>query len=150
VDASHPGREEQVAAVNQLLEELDVQATPALLVLNKIDRLDGPSAPVAVRGSALPISAETGEGVEALLEAIELALRPVTVTHTLKIPYRDGSILALLYEHGRVLQREDAPDGSLVEVELPRHLAGLVVPYQVASHASPTRLLKAPARRSVR
>lgn len=149
VDASHPRREEQVAAVNQLLEELDVQTTPTLLVLNKIDRLDGQSVPVGARGSALPISAETGKGVEGLLDAIGQALRPTTATYTLRIPYRDGSILALLYEHGRVLQRRDSSDGSLVEVELPRHLAGLVLPYQVRSRPPSTRLLNAPARRRV-
>src|SRR5919201_1500017 len=41
VDASHPAAEEHMAAVDAMLAELGVADRPRLLVLNKIDRLDG-------------------------------------------------------------------------------------------------------------
>ena len=37
VDISHPGHEEQIAAVNQTLEEIGAADKPTIMVFNKID-----------------------------------------------------------------------------------------------------------------
>jgi GTP-binding protein HflX len=66
-DASHPERGQQDAAVEDLLEEVGVAATPRLRVWNKIDLLEPgererlPSGPADVA-----VSARNGEGLDSL------------------------------------------------------------------------------------
>ena len=75
VDASASNVEEQMAAVNQVLDDLDVSDKPLLLVANKIDAAtDEQRLELTRNRRAVPISAVTGEGCERLLEAIEYAL----------------------------------------------------------------------------
>jgi GTPase len=132
VDASHPGLEDQMAAVESLLAELELAERPTIVALNKVDRLDGEDAlrALAARFNAVALSARTGEGVESLLERIGQEFRPRAERMRLLIPYRDGPALALCYERGRVLARADLPEGIRVEVEVPRRLAGQLEGYR--------------------
>lgn len=133
VDASHPGLDDQVAAVESLLGELELGNRPAIVALNKVDRLDG-SAPLRVlleRFNGVAVSARTGEGIDRLLERIDLALRPRVARVRLHIPYRDGPALAFCYERGRVLTRTDEPDGISLEAELPRRLLARLDAYRL-------------------
>ena len=79
VDASSSNRDEQIAAVNGLLKEINADAIPQILVLNKID-LDNELALAADykrdeygRISRIRTSAKTGDG----LAFIRLALAEV-------------------------------------------------------------------------
>jgi GTPase len=132
VDASHPGLEEQMAAVESLLAELELAERPTIVALNKVDRLEGDSALQALtaRFNAVALSARTGEGVGTLLERIGQEFRPRAERMRLLIPYRDGPALALCYERGRVLARADLPEGIRVEVEVPRRLASQLEDYR--------------------
>ena len=132
VDASHPGLDEQMLAVDSLLAELDLGPRPTIVALNKVDRLDGGAALSALvdRFEGVALSARTGEGVDALLDRIELALRPGVERVRLCIPYRDGTALAHCYERGRVLARSDDADGIHIEVDLPPRLLAFVEPYR--------------------
>ncbi len=80
VDVNSPDRNEQVAAVNKLLEEIGADAIPQILILNKID-LNSLSTSTADYGRdeygrivRIRLSAKTGEGLAtvrlALAEAI--------------------------------------------------------------------------------
>ena len=136
VDASHPALDDQVEAVESLLGELDLSARPTIVVLNKVDRLEG--GPDAARGvverfDGVAVSALTGDGIEALLDRIDGALRPRVARLSLSIPYADGTALALCYDKGRVRRRSDEPDGIHLEVELPRRLAGSLDAYRVGT-----------------
>jgi len=132
VDASHPGIDEQMLAVDSLLAELDLGPRPTIVALNKVDRLDEGATLSALvdrfEGGAL--SARTGEGVDALLDRIDVALRPGVERVRLRIPYRDGTALAHCYERGRVLARSDDADGIRLEVELPPRLLAFVEHYR--------------------
>lgn len=134
LDASHPRAEEHMRAVEQLLGDLDVGDRPILLVLNKADRVADPHdlRRVGQESGGIPVSARTGAGLPELLAAIEVALRPRVGRVTLRIPYADGSALALCYRQGRVLRREDGESGVLLDVSLPRPLLGRVSAYRVA------------------
>jgi GTP-binding protein HflX len=134
-DASHPGLDEQMLAVDSLLSELELGPRPTIVALNKVDRLDGDAALSALvdRFQGVALSARTGEGVEALLDRIEGALRPGVKRVTLIIPYRDGTALAHCYERGRVLARSDDADGIHLDVELPPRLLAFVEPYRQTS-----------------
>ena len=134
VDASHPGLEEQMEAVDSLLGELELGNQPTIVALNKVDRLEADAALGALvdRFDAVAVSARTGEGMDALIDRIERALRPGVERVKLRIPYRDGTAIAHCYERGRVLSRSDDVDGIELEVELPRRLVGPLEPYRQA------------------
>jgi len=124
VDASHPGLDDQVGAVEALLAELELSERPTIVALNKVDRLEGEAVlrGLIERLNGVAISALTGEGIGALLERIDAAFRPRVERVTLFIPYRDGPALALCYEKGRVLRRSDEAEGIRLDAELPRRL----------------------------
>jgi GTPase len=132
VDASHPGLEEQMEAVDSLLRELELGNRPTIVALNKVDRLEADAALGALvdRFDGVAVSARTGQGMDALFDRIDRALRPGVERVKLRIPYRDGTALAQCYERGRVLSRSDDVDGIEVEVELPRRLLGPLEPYR--------------------
>ena len=70
VDAASPSRDEQIAAVNTVLEEIGAADVPQLVVFNQIDRVPGMS-PEVVRDSSgnilnIKVSALTGAGIDGL------------------------------------------------------------------------------------
>ncbi len=132
VDASHPSMDDHMAAVEALLKELEVIDRPTVLALNKVDRVERGAGleALAARRAGVPISAATGEGMPALLAAIEAAL-PAGEPVTLRIPHSDGTALALCYERGRVLTRADEADHVRLQLELPHDVMAGLAPYRV-------------------
>ena len=132
VDASHPGLDDQMAAVAQTLAELELSARRTIVVFNKVDRVEGeaPLRALLERENGVAVSALTGEGTDRLLDRIDHALRPGVERVTLRIPYSDGPALAVCYERGRVLSRSDDAEGIRLEVELPHRLLSPLSPYR--------------------
>jgi GTP-binding protein HflX len=86
VDASHPRREEQMAAVHAVLKELGVDDKPTLTVLNKSDQVRDTFALrdyVAHHHDSVYISALTGDGLPQLLDKIQDVLERVTTRPSL-------------------------------------------------------------------
>src|SRR5207248_7720935 len=84
-------------------------------VWNKVDRLDAEhrAALGAAPQPAIPVSALTGEGLDALREAIETRLARERRTVDLDLDGADGRALHWLYEHAEVMTRHDDPDGRI-------------------------------------
>ncbi len=134
VDVSHPQAREHMSAVYHVLEELGLEDRPVLMVMNKIDRLAEPNGlqrELGVEGG-VAVSARSGEGLDTLLARIGDAFRVTRSAFRLRVPYERGGILGPVYARGRVLGREDRPDGIWLDVEVPRALEGLVRPYRVS------------------
>jgi GTP-binding protein HflX len=75
VDAADPARNDQVRAVEALLHQLELSHKPRLLVWNKVDALPpGEAEALARAGDGMAVSAERGEGLDALLARAEGAL----------------------------------------------------------------------------
>jgi GTP-binding protein HflX len=75
VDASHPGYEQQIQAVDGLLADLGYGEMPRLLVFNKIDLLSTEDRDHVLAGrDAVAVSALRGVGVAELLARIDRAL----------------------------------------------------------------------------
>ena len=72
-DASHPDLLQQITSVETILEELELQHMPRILLLNKWDLLDVPARAELADAfpHAIPISARTGDGLKRLLEVLE-------------------------------------------------------------------------------
>ena len=121
-DISHPETAEQAADVQAIMESLGVsEGTPQIEVWNKLDRLDG-DARAALQTKAarlddvLTISAITGEGLEALTEAITLKLAGTTHVETLTLGYAEGRVRAWLYDKGLVEDEAQTEEGYTLTV----------------------------------
>jgi GTP-binding protein HflX len=134
VDVSHPHAREHMSAVYHVLEALGLEGRPTLTVMNKIDRLAEPNGLLRELGAdgGVAVSARTGEGLVALLGRVGDMLRATRAAYRLRVPYERVGILSRVYSRGRVLGREDRPDGIWLDVEVPQALEGLVEPYRVS------------------
>lgn len=134
VDASHPNVLEQATAVQEVLEELGAADLPLITALNKIDQIPGGQLDPDVEGAlpgGVPISALNGEGLEALLELIEVALTGVMAPIEVLIPYASGELVDLFHRHGLVTREEHRPDGTLLSGRLPPAELPRFQPYSV-------------------
>jgi GTP-binding protein HflX len=128
-DAASTYGDEQKAQVEKVLGELDTLAKPRIEVLNKIDLLDPIervqlSQHAAARGEAA-VSARTGEGIDALLAAIDAALHSDPVVEAeLRVPQHEGAALAAI-EAGMVIHAREY-EGNLVRLSVtgPASLVG--------------------------
>lgn len=115
-DISHEDAEAQQRDVDTVLRQLgiDPDAGRILEVWNKIDRFDPQMREnlqniVARRPPERPcflVSAETGEGVDALLTAIEQRLAATRMTLDLSIDASDGAGISWLHRNSEVLAKE--------------------------------------------
>jgi len=71
VDASDPRNEEQAQAVEDVLETLDVERTPRIVVYNKLDLVPETARTLAHRTGGVAVSATTREGFDELLARCE-------------------------------------------------------------------------------
>lgn len=115
-DISHEDSEAQEGDVDAVLRQLGIDPDSGHRVVevwNKIDRFDPEErdnlAKTAARRSperpCFLVSAETGEGVDALLTAIEERLAITRVTLDLSIDAADGSGISWLHRNSEVLDK---------------------------------------------
>ncbi len=141
LDASAPGRqagqqaETMQRAVEQTLEEIGAGERPRLLVLNKIDLLDGQARDdLRLRyPDAMLVSGVTGEGLETLGARFEAELAHMLCPVELLVPYADGGSLAELHELAGDLTRRDTPEGVRVKALVPKRTAERFARFAVAS-----------------
>jgi len=129
VDASHPRREIQEAAVLDVLSDLGVADKPIITVYNKADLISDQYALrelIAKSPNAAYISAKTAEGMPHLMDRIVKTLQGLLVEVHLLVPYNRSDIVAQCYEYGRVLKAEYAEAGILVDARITHDLAGRV------------------------
>src|SRR6516225_5186956 len=123
VDASNPRREEQLAAVNGVLEEIGASAIPQITVYNKIDRLGTPpriDRDPDGRAVAVWVSAAQGLGLDLLRDAVAERLARFARRALLKVPASAGALRSRLYAARAVRAENAASDGSIeLAVELP-------------------------------
>jgi GTP-binding protein HflX len=135
-DAASSYGEEQKAQVEKVLGELDSLAKPRIEVLNKIDLLVGDERQgMMARAQAtdgVVVSAQTGEGMEELLAALDRALNSDPVVEAeLRVPQQEGSVLAAI-DAGMVVHGREY-EGNLVRLTVsgPASLMGRLRKYRV-------------------
>ena len=131
-DANSTYGDEQKSQVEKVLGELEALATPRIEVLNKIDLLgEHERQGLATRGEVM-VSARTGEGMAALLEAIDAALHSDPILEAeFRVPQQEGAVLAAI-EAGMVIHSR-AYEGNLVRLRVagPVSLLGRLAKYRV-------------------
>ncbi|MDQ1505289.1 MAG: GTPase, partial [Actinomycetota bacterium] len=69
---------------------------------------------------AVPVSAATGEGTDAFLDALTARLRALNTVVELSVPYERGDVLAALHREGEVLVEVHDDRATRVRARLPR------------------------------
>ena len=126
VDGSDDAPEEQMAAVREVLSEIDAGGVPELVVINKCDIADPDRIATLLRREphAVVVSATTGEGIEELLLAIEADLPHLMEEIDVLLPYSRGDLLSRVHSQGDVISIEHEPGGTRLRARVPRSLAG--------------------------
>jgi len=125
-DVAHAETEAQRADVLDVLGELGVAAERIegmVEARNKVDLLDADArrameAEAGRAGRAFGVSAATGEGLAALLDAIDAGLSEVRRDARLRLDPGDGRAAAWLHARGLVQARSDVEGAALLEVSL--------------------------------
>lgn len=124
IDASDPERDAYTEQVNLVLREIGADSVRQLQIYNKIDRLGmEPRLDRDEQGQIRKVwlSAQTGAGIDLLLEALTEIFSEQSVHGWLRVPMGQGKVRAQLFEAGEVLDEQISEDGDwLLEVTLPR------------------------------
>ena len=111
IDVSNPEWREQARIVDELIRELGAEGIPCIRVYNKCDAAF--TAQQEREKDAVYISAKTGEGVPALLEAVDKRLDKGTKRVVIHLPYDKAGLLDGLYREAKV---EGVEYGETVDV----------------------------------
>jgi GTP-binding protein HflX len=132
IDASSPTWEEQRMVVEQVLDELDVNESPKLLVFNKIDLLEH-DALLALQervGSLVPrsvfVSTVTDEGLDPLRRALATAIRARRPLTRIRMSPADGRTLAEIHRDGEVIEQRMEGEELLIDARIDEALAGRI------------------------
>lgn len=113
-DASSPHAAEHLQVTGDLLAELGCGETPILRVMNKCDLVPD----IGDNPNHIRISALSGYGVDALLEAVAAALPPDRKRVKLLLPFSKGALAEQCRRDGQVEQEEYVPEGLSMTVVL--------------------------------
>ncbi len=125
VDASAPGWDHQVEAVQEVLHDLEIPDSNTLMVFNKADQLTHPEEEalrgrVSVEWPANVFTSVTEPGgLEPLRKELLARLRELRPTVKLEIAVTDGRTLAEAYRAGEILERVDRDMNVVLVARLP-------------------------------
>ena len=124
IDAADVRLEENIEAVNVVLEEIESDQIPSLLVMNKIDMLDGFEPRIDRDEENRPIrvwlSAQTGAGLPLLFQALTERLAGEIAQVDLRLPPEAGRLRSRFYQLHAIEKEWNEEDGSVgMHVRLP-------------------------------
>ena len=123
---AHPDREAQREDVDDVLTSLGLGeegAPPRIEAWNKVDLLSGEERErlfkeAKRREDVVPISAVTGEGLEALRDCTAEKLRSGEQVHLVRLPASSGERIAWLHSRGEILEQKLDEDELELSVRL--------------------------------
>ena len=104
IDSADPEREAHIAVVEKLISKLAKPETPVLRCYNKADLVEATDIPIGE--DVVRMSAKSGMGMEALLQAVEKALDSGRHHILVRLPYSMGGMLDMLHKNAQVLSVE--------------------------------------------
>ncbi|MDU6412090.1 MAG: ribosome rescue GTPase HflX [Yersiniaceae bacterium] len=124
VDAADIRIDENIDAVNTVLAEIEADDIPVLLVMNKIDMLDEFVPRIDRNDENLPVrvwlSAQTGEGIPLLLQALTERLSGEIAQFELRLPPQAGRLRSRFYQLQAIEKEWIEEDGSVgLRVRMP-------------------------------
>ena len=124
IDSAAAERAHNIEQVNIVLKEIGAADLPTLLVYNKVDLLEYKTPTIDRDESGRPIavwlSAQTGNGVELLMQALTELLSEKIIQKTVNFGLKFGSLRARLYRQHAVVSERYLEDGSvLLNIRVP-------------------------------
>ncbi|CPR16784.1 ribosome rescue GTPase HflX [Brenneria goodwinii] len=117
VDAADPRLDENIDAVDTVLEEIEADEVPMLLVMNKIDMLEGFVPRIDRNEENLPVrvwlSAQTGEGIPLLFQALTERLSGEIAQYSLSLPPQAGRLRSRFYQLQAIEKEWIEDDGHI-------------------------------------
>jgi GTP-binding protein HflX len=129
VDVGHPNLHERMIVVRETLTSLDLASRKTLVVFNKADTLRGAEGDAlrealgAEFPAALFVSAQTGEGIEALRERLGAIAASGWTKVDVTVPHREGGLLQRVRERGKLRSADYGEAGIHIEADVPADLA---------------------------
>jgi GTPase len=105
VDGADRHAREHRATVQRVLEDLSAGEKPRVLALNKADLYAAaadPEAPAPMVGEGVPVSAQTGFGLDALRTRMAGVLADLWEEVDVSVPYHEGELISRVRERGSV------------------------------------------------
>ncbi|MGO4551832.1 ribosome rescue GTPase HflX [Lysobacter sp. 2RAF19] len=152
IDAADPLRDERIAQVDSVLEEIGAGEIPQLLVYNKIDRIEGAQArhdlPTDGHDHAHPraprervwLSARDRDGLDLLRDALGARLGLRRVSGEVQLPAGAGRLRARLHELGAVLAEHHDEHGWTLSLDLAQADAERIVAHAYGEPLRPLLL----------
>jgi GTP-binding protein HflX len=119
VDASDERFRDNIRAVDDVLIEIEADEVPVLVVMNKIDNMDGQQPRIERDDEGIPrtvwVSAMEGLGIDLLFQALTERLAGQIVQYQLCIPPKhQGRIRSLFFQNRSILQESYDQKGNLL------------------------------------
>lgn len=153
IDAADPLREERIAQVDEVLEEIGAGEIPQLLVYNKIDRIEGATArhDLPTDGGhdgghshatreRVWLSARDRDGLGLLRDALGARLGLRRVSGEVQLPPGAGRLRARLHELGAVLAERHDEHGWTLSLDLAQADAARIVSHAYGEPLRPLLL----------
>ena len=122
-DSSNSQMDIQMHVVYETLRELGVSGKTIVTVFNKIDQAEGEQLPRDLHSDyQVRISARTGQGVDTLLETLEMILRNQNIYLERLFPYPEAGKIQQIRKYGELLEEEYREDGIAVKAYVPAEL----------------------------
>src|SRR6476619_3533589 len=125
VDLSHPRVDEQMAAVDSVIKELNAFGKQTLIVFNKIDLLENREVVDSYLKrfpGSVAISAKSGQGIGRFVDALQSALSAWRLRSHFRIPLSESNLIAELHRVGHVLELRYDNDYAVITAHVPPHL----------------------------
>jgi len=123
IDISHPNALAQFESVQETLKEIGAENIPILNVFNKADLLEDAEEAKNLLAETDPnaylISAKTGQGIDELKTGIMEQLFEKMVPIRVRLPFREGALIALFHEEGIVESVENETSGVVIRGAVP-------------------------------
>lgn len=132
-DASSPECAEHLRVTNELLTDLGAADIPVVSVMNKCDLLYDTDN-IMTLGDSVFISALHGNGVDALLSAIDRALPPDRRRCVFLFPYDDMSPSSLVRDDSTVFSEEYTENGLKIDALCSLRIANKLSKYVVETY----------------
>jgi GTP-binding protein HflX len=130
VDVSHGLFEEQIAVVNETLEEIGAHGKPTLLVFNKVDRVGHRNIVPYVSANfenAVCISAARGINMSGLTAALSALLEGSAEEYTVTFGQDDYDIISRIHDDGEVIEKKYEGDRVILRFRMNRTRAEQVL-----------------------
>ncbi|MBM2829693.1 MAG: GTPase HflX [Gammaproteobacteria bacterium] len=123
IDANDEYRHAHIEQVNQVIHEIGAAEVPQIEVYNKIDKQQGLSPRMELNDDGQPhrvwLSAQTGAGMEYLIDAVSHFISGKARRHRLCLPASAGKLRAQLFNIGAVYnEHADEHGGWIMEVNM--------------------------------